>query len=45
MLEQYTVLRHITKGFSNDQKFVVQDGDEKCLYGCLKEPRAAGAGI
>lgn len=31
MLEQYTVLRHITKGFSNDQKFVVQVGDEKVL--------------
>jgi aminoglycoside phosphotransferase (APT) family kinase protein len=31
MLEQYTVLHHITKGFSEDQKYVVQDGNAKVV--------------
>lgn len=31
MLDQYKVLDHITKGFSNDQKFIVQDGAHKVI--------------
>lgn len=31
MLNEYTVLHPITKGFSNDQKFVVQDGGKKVI--------------
>ena len=31
MPEQYTILHQITKGFSHDEKYVVQDGDKKVL--------------
>lgn len=42
MLDQSTVLHQITKGFSNDQKFVVQNGDKKVivrLFGGNQERR------